>query len=181
MAISSQKFITDIVSFEGFLPGEKEDIYGADIAALLVYNPRNTGIVSATITLTRDTETLYFDLEYLPGDSKALVLERNAKYAGEGTFDGCTCPSFVRGAFDAKIPGMQITEENGYLTVKNVSDSPLPSVTVYYKQYTPDDGFYIGKAMSVTFDALLPGKSQTRHAYGFAEDYSRIAAVIPNT
>lgn len=173
--------VTDIISFEGTLPGEKEEVYQADVAALLVYNPQKTGIVSATISLTRGAEILYFDLEYLPGGSKALVLERNAKNAGEGKFDGCTCPSFVRGEFDTKIPGLQITEENGYLTVKNLSDSPLPPVTVYYKQYTPDDSFYVGKVMSVTFDPLLPGESQTRHAYGFAEDYSRIAAVVPNT
>jgi len=172
--------VTDIVSFEGILPGEKEEIYEVDVAALLVYNPRNTGIVSATITLTRGKEIFCFDLEYLPGGSKALVLERNAKYIGEGTFDRCECSCFERDDFGTNISALQITEQNGYLTAQNLSDAPLQGVTVYYKQYTPDDGFYVGKAMSVRFGPLLPGESQTRHAYGLTEDYSRIAAVILN-
>ena len=143
-----------------------------------MYNPKNSGIVSATVALTRGTETLYFDLEYLPGGSKALVLERNAKHMGSGTFDGCECSFFTRGNFTAEMPGIHFTEENGNLVLQNLSDTPLPAVTVYYKQHLPSDSFYVGKAMSVQFSPLLPGETQVQPAYGYAEGYSRIAAII---
>lgn len=170
--------VTDIVSFEGILPGEQEEIYTVDAVALLVYNPTNTGIVSAAITLTRGAETLHFDLEYLPGGSKALVLERNANPIGNGVFDSCECSSFVVGSFTAEIPGIQIAEEGGNLILQNLSDTPLPAITVYYKQYTPEDDFYVGKAMSVRFAPMLPGETQAQPAYGYAEGYSRVAAII---
>ena len=169
--------VTNIVSFEGLLPGVTEDIYGDNILAIEVYNPKSSGIVNATITLTQDGNTFYFDLEYLPSGSKALILERNGHTLDSTVFESCECLQFSRGDFVSEIPGIQITEENGILTIQNLSDTVLPEVTLYYKQYT--GGFYVGKAMSVQFDTLLPGEKLSQPVYGYAESYSRIAAIIP--
>ncbi len=171
--------VTNIVSFEGLTPEDPQEEYVSDALALLIYNPGKVGIISASITLTRNEETLHFDLAYLPPGSRALVVERDRKSYGTAVFDSCQCEAFVKGDFTTELPDIRITAENGNLVVQNLSDTPLPGLTVYYKQYTPYDGFYVGgRAMSVHYAMLLPGETASQKAYGYATEFSRIAAVV---
>ena len=171
--------VTDIVSFEGITPESEEEEFVIDALALLIYNPGKTSFTTATITLSRGEETLYFDLEYLPAGSRVLVVERNHSPYGSGEFDSCECISFLPEAFPLSQSQLQITYQNGSLAVENVSDIPFSSVTIYYKAYSPQDNLYVGgKAMSVFFGSLQPGESKCLSAYGYAEPYSRITAVI---
>lgn len=176
---NARLIVTDIVSFEGLTPESQQEIYVTDTLALLIYNPSKTGIVSATVTLTQGDKIWYFELSYLPAGSRVLVVERNHSAYEDGAFDSCQCEYFVKGDFATELPEVQITEENGNLSVKNLSDTPIPSLTVYYKAYTPYDDFYVGgRAMAVHFGFLRPGETATQKAYGYAKDYSRIAAVV---
>ena len=70
---------------------------------------------------------------------------------------------------------IQITTDGGNITVKNISDSPISEMSIYYK-YLIDGIYYGGIAFSGKFQDIQPGESVTQTSERFSKN-----GVIVNT
>ena len=124
-------------------------------------------------------ERAEFEIKAVPAGAQALVMEITArqysaddKYTlindGESSF-AAYCDASMN---DDKI---QITTDGGNITVKNISDSPISEMSIYYK-YLIDGIYYGGIAFSGKFQDIQPGESVTQTSERFSKN-----GVIVNT
>lgn len=175
---NTELIVEHLGQYEGpYLEADGEEQV-AGVAALMVYNPGNKSIQSAGITLTQGTDTLRFEITYLPPRSRVLVLEKDRqRYSGQAVTD-CRCTSLSREAFDRSEDRIAVTEVAGQLTVENLTRDELTAVTLYYKQYAPEGNFFLGGiTCRYVLGSLSPGEVRTVIPYRYAPGYSQVVAV----
>ena len=163
--------------YEGpFLEDEiQEPVSG--VMALMVYNPGTKYVKSARLIVQRGQEKLLFEITMLPPGSRVLVLEKNKSPYSEELPDDCHCFTLdmeqKMGATD-----IVVSEADGKLFAENQTGQPVSNVTLYYKQYSAEDGFYLGGyTCSKYIGSLMPEERIEVDLYRYVTGYSRIVAV----
>ena len=150
------------------------------VAAIKIRNDSGRMIEYAKLSFrVNEYERAEFEIKAVPAGAQALVMEITArqysaddKYTlindGESSF-AAYCDASMN---DDKI---QITTDGGNITVKNISDSPISEMSIYYK-YLIDGIYYGGIAFSGKFQDIKPGESVTQTSERFSKN-----GVIVNT
>lgn len=60
-------------------------------AALLVENTGNIDYTDAQIVVVQDGRRLYFEIEFLPAESRVLVMEKDSRSCRSDQIDSCYC------------------------------------------------------------------------------------------
>lgn len=166
-----------LTSYEGpFLEREDgEPVTGA--AALMICNPGKDGVEAAEVALTQGGDTLVFYFSWLPPESRILVLEKNGRPYSREPISDCRCLFLRRGPVEV-CPGVALTVSGGALTLENRTGGRLNRVTVRYKPYDEEGGFFLGGAARwAETGPLEAGETVTLRPWGFVPGYCRIAAV----
>lgn len=172
---SAGLIVQHMAQYEGpFLEGDGE-IPVSGVSALMIYNPKEQGILSAEVTVMRGGEVLEFSISFLPPKSRILVLEKNGKPYNKEPITQCICVSAVVANFAIQSAQLQITEENGQLQIQNLTEATLDQVMLYYKEYITEDDFYLGGCTrTAVIQSLEPGECRQLLPYGYAPGYSRV-------
>lgn len=174
----TELIVEHLGQYEGpYLEAEDEEPVSG-VAALMIYNPGNRYIRSATVLLTQGAKSLVFELSYLPPRSRILVLEKNREsYSGQDVTE-CRCTALSRESFSKLEDRITVTEEAGQLRVGNLTTGPLTGVTLYYKQYAPEGDFFLGGiTCRYEIENLAAGEETTVTPYRYTRGYSRLVAV----
>ncbi len=151
-----------------------------DVAMLLVHNQSGHPIEFASLTVEFEGVTLLFDISALPAGSKAVVQEKMRR-AIPADQEPAACKALVvqRAEQGFAADQVSVTEnEDGSLTVTNLTDETIPAIRVFYKYYLSDEDIYVGGiAFSAKVTQLRPHSSITIRPTHYEKGSSRIVMV----
>ena len=151
-----------------------------DVAMILVHNQSGHPIEYATLMVEYEGTTLLFDLSALPAGGKAVVQEKMRRsIPAEGDPSACKALVVQRAEMGLSEEQVSVTEnEDGSLTVKNLTRETIPSIRVFYKYYLEEEGIYVGGiAFTSNITGLRAGSSQTIRPSHYEKGSSRIVMV----
>ena len=172
---SAGLIVQHIAQYEGpFLEdGSQEPV--ADVAAVMISNPKKQGIRSAEISLWQGGEILEFSLTYLPPGGKVLVLEKNRKRYSQEPITQCVCTALQLGDFYKEKGEITVVEQKDTLVVENRTQRHIEKAVLYYKEYMESGNYYLGgRTRTTVVEDLQPGERRQILPYGYAPGYSRV-------
>lgn len=144
------------------------------VVAIKVRNDSKEMVDYAKLTFkVNEYELAQFEIKALPAGETAVAMEITAKpfnAADKYVLVQDEASTFAAyGTADMQSSKVQITTEGGNITVKNLTDTELKKVTVYYK-YFIDGIYYGGIAFRGSFESIKPGESKTQISDRFAKN-----------
>jgi hypothetical protein len=176
---SAGLIVQHMVQYEGpFLEdGSQEPV--AEVAALMICNPRKQGISRAELVLWQGEEQLEFCITYLPPGGKILVLEKNGKRYSKEAITQCVCAVLQVGDFYEEKGELAVVEQQDVLIVENRTQRFIERVVVYYKEYIQSGNYYLGgRTRTAVLEGLQPGERRQILPYGYAPGYSRVICAL---
>lgn len=169
--------IEGLASYEGLYleDGSAEEV--ADLAALVIRNRGDTTVEQGQILLCQAGRELCFDFFYLPPGAEMLVLDRGRHLYAPGPVTAC------RGWAEAAAPDdleLVTVVEEGMCTlhITNPGATPLHNLTLYFKNFDPESGIYLGGiAYEINIEQLLPGQTYTCCPWYYVAGESRILKI----
>lgn len=160
-----------------------EDGSGRDtenVAMLLLINTGSKPVEYARLTVTLDSGSeLIFEPTCIPAGGKLVVQESSgAAYPG-GNMTSCRAEVALMDSMPMGEGVVEVTEsEDGGITVKNLTQSPIATVRVFYKLYmAEEDGFVGGITYNVRYDNLQPGVPVTVYPTHYSYGYYKLIMV----
>ena len=168
-----------LASYDGPYLEDGSDREVVQIAALMVYNAGTQEILQTGVTLEWGELQLCFYGENIPPGGTVLLLEQSRRSCMQTNFTACKGWQVI--AQDVREPTvyLQITDSAmGEVTVKNISDSSLQDIRLYYKSWlSPPDIYVGGISRMISIDRLQPGESTTLYPSHYACGYTKIVSV----
>lgn len=171
-------WIEMVTGYEGLYPEDESMEPVADAAAILLYNGGDKMLKDLEITLVTDGGDLVFSGTYLPAGERTMILaQEKAVYTkqkvfkAEAKFEVLETPPAQAIAFaDWEGKGLRLVN-TGLDTVRDI--------TVFYKTYYKELGFYFG---GLTYQAyagsLDAGEETILPLPNYASGYSRVLLVV---
>ncbi len=172
--------IEKLAPYSGKYVEDGSNTSAADVAMLLVHNQSGHPVEFASLTVEYDGMTLLFDISALPAGGKAVVQEKMRRsIPAEGEPAACKALVVQRAEQGFSEDQVQVTEnEDGSLTVKNLTRETIPAIRVFYKYYLENEDIYVGGiAFSAKVTQLRPGSSTTIRPTHYEKGSSRIVMV----
>ena len=176
VARGSRLIIEKLVSFEGDFWEDGSDRYVVDVMALVVYNPGNTMIRSAEISVQQGQRQLRFAISCLPPNSRVLVLERSGIPFSAEPLKACHCDLLT-----VLEPALGLTTTPAgpvSVQLRNQSDTSYPQIILCCKRYDADSDLYLGGITYITpAGPLAPGETTELAPARYVEGCSRIVCI----
>lgn len=168
-----------IAMYEGAYLEEHQTDEVVNVAALLVRNTGQYGIVCATVILETEDTLFIFEADTIPPGEAVLVLEKNKRAFGPEKFIACTGSAVSDTSDWDEADAVEIAcVDMGTVTVSNRTDKVLTHILLYYKNYILDPGFYVGgHSHMYLIERLEPGQKIYINPVYYAKGYSRFARI----
>jgi hypothetical protein len=176
VARGSRLIVETLVCYEGDFWEDGSDRYVVDAMALVVYNPGNTMIRCAEITVQQGQRQLRFAVTCLPPNSRVLVLESGGAAYCAAPLTACRCDSLT---VLEPASGLTVTPA-GPVSVRlhNENDTSYRQVILCCKRYDADSGLYLGGITYITpAGPLAPGETTELTPARYVEGCSRIVCI----
>lgn len=149
------------------------------VAMILVRNESGHPIQFASLTMTFEGQTLMFEISALPAGGKAVVQEKMRRGVPQGDPSACDALVVQQAEQGFAADQVSVTEnEDGSLTVTNLTDETIPAVRVFYKYYLDKEQIYVGGiAFTAKVSQLRPHSSYTIRPTHYEKGSSRIVMV----
>lgn len=152
-----------------------------EISGLMLYNPSQRMVDFGAICLEQDEKRLYFFVYCLPPGSRCLVLEKSRHPYSEQAVTVCrelTTRWDYQELHDEQVRYMGFGEQ---LTVVNHSAKQQRHVTLWYKRYDHDEGYYVGGvAYSAHLFRINPQEQRTLTPDHYDAANAKIVAIELN-
>lgn len=168
-----------IVSYDGLF-SEGEDRYNVtNVAALMLYNCGESGILETRIQLQAGEVEFLFFADTIPAGARILVPEHNAMEFGPKEFTSCTGTQQVKEGDWLLSDRIKLEfTDMGEVRVTNLTQNCLSGICLYYKNYYPETEFYVGGSTQKHYIALLePGEYIQIYPRNYAYKYSMFARI----
>ena len=110
-----------------------------DVAMILVHNQSGHPIERAVLTVACGDTTLLFEISGLPAGGRAVVQDRYMQKMPNAAPTACQVQVIQQAEMGFAEDQVEVTKnEDGSLTVKNLTDATIPSIRVFYKYYLED-------------------------------------------
>lgn len=159
-------------SFNGEFPEDGSGRQVQNVAAMLIRNDSAKFLDYALVTCQVGDRTGTFKVTGLPAGASVWVLEQNGlTLTQRDVFEvkECTDYSFRSDAI-LQTDKLQVTTQNGTVTVTNVSGKTLENVCIYYKTVFSDGNFFGGITYMLGFDNLSPNQTVQKQTSHFGAD-----------
>lgn len=168
-----------IVMYEGVYLEEPQSDETVSVAALLLRNIGEYGIVRATVILDSEDAQFIFEADTIPPGEAVLILEKNKRAFGPEKFSACTGSAVSDTSDWNEADFVEITcVDMGAVTVSNRTNMVLGNILLYYKNYMADPGFYVGgHSHMYLIERLEPGQTICINPVYYAKGYSRFARI----
>lgn len=159
----SKLIVQKIASYDGIYLEDGNDSEITNVASLVVKNNGSKDVEYAHITLECDGTIFNFEISDLPGGEKCVAQEMEKKSYKAGTYRNCVVEATDSEELDQSKGIIEVNEnEDGSLTVKNVSNQDIPAVRVFYKFYMPEQKSYVGGITYVSKVEDLAANGETK-------------------
>ena len=149
------------------------------VAMILVRNESGHDIQYATLSMKYDDVTLLFEISALPAGGTAVVQEKARRGVPDGDPRACDALVVQQAQPGFAADQVSVTEnEDGSLTVTNLTDETIPAIRVFYKYYLEEEQIYVGGiAFASKVTQLRPHSSATIRPTHYEKGSSRIVMV----
>ncbi len=171
--------IEELTTYEGPFLEDGSNGEVSDVAALVVYNPLETAMEQANITVSTQTELLQFEGWFLPPKSRCVLLETNKKqYHYEPILD-CAGRQKLSEAVNLLGSTLVLREDTqDILSLENQSEKETGEIQLYYKTYLQQTDTYIGGiTRQLQSDSILPGQSRQFSPPYYVRGYVKVFLV----
>lgn len=167
--------VQQISPYSGYFLEDGSDNSVDNIAAIVLTN-NGEALDFVGIGIAQGENSYAFSGSKIPGHSTVIIQEQTGSAMPDGDFHSCT-------ATVTDSTGMQTTSDlvlvtdngNNTFTVSNISDKTIPEVTVYFKNYLPDEDVYVGGiTYHMTLEDIEPGTGIEVNSGHYASGYSVI-------
>lgn len=171
--------IQNIASYDGVFLEDGSDSSVSGIYSIVLKNTGSTNVEFARITLSCNGTPITFELSDLPSGAAVVVQETNQTAYQNGEYRDCNVDMAEIDALEQSAEQISVQEnEDGSLTVSNLTDSLIPCVRIFYKFYMSDEDVYVG---GITYTAKLTdleaGGSQTIIPSHYSRGYSKVVMI----
>lgn len=176
---NSNLVVKNIAGYGGIYLEDGSDVDVSNCAAILVENTGSDDIQYFNISTAGNSGSYSFTGTSLPAGQQMVVLADDRKGYNGNDFEQIGATTTNGTSFDLSKNLVEVTPaEDGGLTVKNISKSPIPMVRVFYKFYLNDQNAYVG---GITYTAvvedLAAGESKTVTPSHYEKDSSKIVMI----
>ena len=173
----SRLVIEKLVCFEGDFWEDGTDRYVTDVMALVVYNPSNTMLQCAELSISQGERWLRFVITYLPPNSRVLVLEQNQCGFAAEPLNNCRCVRLTEQP--PETPTEIRWEETGIRSLRLYNDGDASQcVTLRYKRFDKEAGVYLG---GITYQLMVmpiaPGEHRDVSPLRYVQGYFNVVQV----
>ncbi len=150
--------VEQISPYSGFYVEDVSDDKVSNIAAIVLKN--NGGPLEFVgIGISQGTRSLAFTGSEIPAGAAVIIQEQNRAVFSDDPYYSCTANTTEVESFEMSEDRVSVTEEeNGSLTIANLTQETIPTVVVYYKNYLSEDDVYVGGVTyRITIHDLAPG------------------------
>lgn len=170
--------IRNFVRYEGSYLEDGSETYEADVLGILLENTGSYGIESARVILHWDEGTYVFDVDMLPPQMSAIVLEKDRRPYVIHSWTHCTGVQKSAQEDWSDDPIAVAIMDSTKLQLTNESAKTVTEVRIYYKNYLAEDNILLGGiTYSYTVAQIPPKASVTIEPYRFVYGYSRIVRI----
>lgn len=171
--------IQNITSYDGIFLEDGSDISVSGITTILLENSGNKDIEYTKITLNCNGIGLSFQASDIPAGAFVVVQESSKASYQTGTYTDCSADVADSDHLDQSSDEIKVQEnEDGSLTICNLTDSVIPCVRLFYKFYMEEENAYVG---GITYTAKLLDLeaygNQTITPSHYISGYSRVVMV----
>lgn len=166
--------IKNLSSYDGNFIEDGSGREVQNVAAIMLYNSRDSVVPYAFITLYTEHCRYTFNAYMIPPKSSVLVPEENAQKLTETdivrSFGWTTAKQEIR------QHSLSIQEDGMCcLRVTNQSGSKIHNLTIYHRTYISEGDFYMGgKAFETQISYIAPGNTVTIYPDNYASGYSKV-------
>lgn len=154
--------VEDVLSYDGVYPEDQSGDTVSQISALMLYNPSERMVDFGALALEKDGKQHYFFVYCLPPGGRCLILEKHRQPFTQGAITECRELSVRWEYQDLKREELNYLGFGQSLTIVNQTSRQQRHVTVWYKQYVHDKGYYLGGvAYSAHVFRLSPNEQRT--------------------
>lgn len=149
-----------------------------NVAALMLFNPTDRMVEFVSVALEQGGKQLYFFAYRLPPQSRCLVLEYNRTACRELPVTDCRelCVRWDRQEYSREQ--VDYIGLGPRMTIINRAGQLLEHVTVWYKQYVGQEGYYLGgAAYSAHLFFLQPKERRNIYPEYYDAGHARIVAI----
>lgn len=171
--------IQALVQYEGPYWEDGTGDHVHNVAALMLYNPTQTDIVSAEVVLMRQEQAYTFTFSCLPAGERLLVPEKNRQPYFRGEVTGCRCTELITGALTPEDPTVTLRQSGmSGIVLENQTRRELETVRLYYKLYLSEEQMYVGgTTYEITAQDLPAGGRQEVTPDKFVWGYSAVVSI----
>lgn len=165
--------------YAGVFMEDGSDDAVSDIMMVILRNESDRDLQLAHIELAYPDFSAEFEATNLPAGESVVLLEKNRIAYTDADYQGVITENvaFFSEPMSVMEDRVQITGENGYLNVKNISDQPLGLTYIYYKN-SASDIFYGGITYRTKIEeGIKPGETVKVAAGHYSPQNSKILQV----
>lgn len=171
--------IQKIAGYDGIYLEDGSDTEVSGVAAMVLENSGTVPVEYAAVTIFCGGQQLVFQASDIPAGACVVVQEANQASYQSGTYTDCTAETAEMTAFELSADQVKVEEnEDGSLTVYNLTEEDIPCVRIFYKFYYEEENAYIG---GITYTAKLTNlaakASQTVTPSHYSAGYSKIMMI----
>ena len=171
--------IQALVQYEGAYWEDGTGEYVSNVAALMIYNPSDTGISYGQVFLTLQGQEYAFEFTYLPAGGRLLVPEKHRLPYVRERVTHCRTGEMVFDNFGAEDKGFRLTP-NGLseILLENTTQETMDQVTVLYKLYLAEQDVYLGgTTYEYIVENLAAGEIRETIPPKFVWGYSKVVDI----
>ena len=172
--------IEKLAPYSGLFVEDGTNAQVQNVAMLMVQNKGDYPVEYTSIKVTFGQEELLFDISALPAGETLVVQEKNGKAVPTGKADAATALVVRRAEMEMSEGQVQVIDNgDNSLTVKNLTDTSIPTVRIFYKYYMEDEGIFVGGiAFTVRITRLGAGASVRIQPAHYNSQTSRVVMVL---
>ncbi len=163
MSLGDGLYIRNMYKYTGIFMEDGTDDAVTNVMMIVIENTSEKDLQLADIEIEYDGYTAKFRATNIPSGEKAVLLEQSRRAPTEENPVSCSANNVI--FFDELMKSsderLEITGGDGFINVKNVSDTDISGdIYVYYK-YSSADIFYGGITFRTKLDGLKAGGTKS--------------------
>ena len=178
--VGSGLVVEQVRTYSGYFLEDGSDREVSNVAVIVLTN--NGGDLEfAGIGISQGSRNLAFSASQIPAGATIIIQEQNgAAFDMDDPYYSATATTTPTEGFEMSREYVSV-KDNGdnTFTVRNITDQTLSKVQVFFKNYLPDEGVYVGGiTYSITLQDVEDGTEVDVRSDHYDSQYSTILEVV---
>lgn len=163
MSLGDGLYIRNMYKYTGIFMEDGTDDAVTNVMMIVIENTSEKDLQLADIEIKYKEYTAKFRATNIPSGEKAVLLEQSRLAPTEEKPESCSSSNviFFDEPMNSSDERLEVTGGDGFINVKNVSDTDISGEIYVYYKYSSADMFYGGITFRTKLDGLKSGETKT--------------------